>query len=73
MSSPLEDDPSLAPMAKEAEEHIRKTGRLAILGLLAETFTQKDIVILGLLGIDVKQKLLDVIIEECKNLKGEPL
>jgi hypothetical protein len=68
----LKDNPEFSEFIKDSEDRLRNSARLAITRVITQTLSDGDVTILSLMGIDGKQKLLDVLIEECQKLKEEP-
>jgi hypothetical protein len=63
--------PELAPVADRMQEELRNRIRKALTSILMDTLQEGDIFLLGALGIDGRQKILDVLSEECQTLKED--
>jgi len=53
------------------QSNLRTAIKTAVSRLLMESLGQNDALLLSALGIDGKEKILDLFIEECQHLKGE--
>lgn len=64
--------PELGKVSNELQNELKAKARNAVNGLVMGLLGQNDMLLLSALGIDAKEKILDVLIEECKSLKEEP-
>lgn len=64
-------DTDMTAAIAELEKHLQEQARLAILNAINTVSTQGDIFILSALGIDGRQKMLDLFIRECQSLMEE--
>jgi len=63
--------PELANVTQGLQNELRTLVRSNVGHLLMETLKENDVLLLSALGIDGRQKILDVLIEECQSLKEE--
>lgn len=65
------EDPVLKDFAQDCVNRINQSAENLILGLISSLLSEGDVIILSLMGIDGRQKILDVLIEQCEKLKKE--
>ena len=67
----LQSDPQYQEFIAQAEAKLSKSAQLLLVNLLTQLLSEGDILILSLMGVDGRQKILDVFIKECQKLKEE--
>lgn len=65
------DDPGLKALVEKIDTKLAKEARGAIYDAINRVVAEGDLMVLGALGVDGRQKILDVFIEECQKLKEE--
>jgi hypothetical protein len=63
--------PELSKLTTALEDNLKSKVRAALSHLLMSTVGENDLLLLSALGIDGRQKILDVFSEECRTLKEE--
>jgi hypothetical protein len=67
----LADKPEFQQFIKDANKRIEDEARSHVLNAIATIVSSSDILVLSTMGIDAKQKILEVFIMECNKLKEE--
>lgn len=65
------EDPKLRAFAQSCFDRIEKSAENILLTVIAQLLSEGDVLVLGIIGIDGRQKILDVLIEQCQKLKKE--
>ena len=64
-------DEEFRRLAEDCLERIEMSAEGLVTTVVATLLSEGDVIVLGMLGIDGRQKILDVLIEQCQKIKKE--
>ncbi|NBO55752.1 MAG: hypothetical protein EBU84_14465 [Actinobacteria bacterium] len=66
----IQDD-ELKEFAQDCLDRIERSAEGLVTTVVTNLLSEGDVIILGMMGIDGRQKILDVLIKQCEKLKKE--